>query len=128
MADLIQEGTSWLADKMKSHAGQSVTYRRPSPAGTVTVTATIGETVVQQQGYDGVYMQRVESKDFLIKAEDLILNGSVSLPADGDQIEHGGVTYQVTPIVDGEPAWRWSNGYRTVLRIHTQQIEGYSLL
>ena len=122
MVDLIKTGSDWLADQLKTNAGQSVTYIRG--ANNVALTATIGQSVVEAVDEDGRVI-RIETRDFLIHRADLILGGVEVEPDRGDQITwvDGSTTYryEVMPLA-GEDHWRDSDPYRKVLRIHTKRV------
>ena len=126
MADLLQQGSDWLADQMKTHAGRVVTYRRGTD--TVDVLATIGKTEFEVDDEFGV-LRRFESRDFLILAADLVLNSVTVLPERGDEIDEtqGTVTFTYEVMAPGkEPHFRYSDPYRKTLRIHTKQTETVS--
>jgi hypothetical protein len=121
--DLLQFGSDWLAAKLKAHASRPVVYRRG--AAEVAVQATIGRTLLKlDDGYGGVRMEWTD-RDFLIPAADLVLGAVVVLPERGDVIREtvGAATFVYEVMAPGkEPAWRWSDVYRKVLRIHTKQV------
>jgi hypothetical protein len=123
MPDLLQTGSDWLADQLKTHASRQVVYRRG--AFEVAVLATVGRTLLKlDDGYGGVRMEWTD-RDFLIHAADLVLGGVPTLPQRGDQIREtqGAKTFIYEVMAPGqEPAWRWSDVYRKVLRIHTKQV------
>ncbi len=123
MPDLLQTGSDWLADQLKMHASRQVVYRRGTQQ--VTVQATMGRTLLKlDDGYGGVRMEWTD-RDFLIHAADLVLGGSPTLPERGDLIREtqGTTTYIYEVMAPGkEPAWRWSDTFRKVLRIHTKQV------
>jgi hypothetical protein len=123
MPDLLQTGSDWLADQLKAHAGRPVVYQRGTQQ--VTVSATVGRTLLKlDDGYGGVQMEWTD-RDFLIQAADLVLGGVPTLPQRGDQIREtqGGKTFVYEVMAPGqEPEWRWSDGFRKVLRIHTKQV------
>lgn len=127
MADLLQRGMDWLAGQMKEHASQSVLYVRGEQS--VSVPATIGRTDFEVADAYGV-MQHVVSRDYLIPAGDLNLNGHPALPQRGDGIHetrNGRVfRYQVV-APQGQPHWRYSDAYHRVLRVHTKLISGDEL-
>ncbi len=117
MSDLMKTGLDWLGDQMKSHVSQSVTYSRGGDS--VVVDATIGRT--EFEVLDSVGMMRREiRRDFLIQAADLDFGSGVILPESGDIVTDAGRDYEVCPT-GPEPAWRWSDAYRKVLRIHTKE-------
>jgi hypothetical protein len=99
-----------------------VTYRRGAEA--IVVKATVGRTLFEQDDGVGVVV-RMQVRDYLIDAADLVLEGEKSLPAKGDRIEEIDAgqrhTYEVLPL-GGEPHWRYSDPYRRTLRIHTKHI------
>jgi hypothetical protein len=123
MSDLLQTGTEWLADQLKTHASRQVVYRRG--ADEVAVQTTVGRTLLKLgDDYGGVRMEWTD-RDFLIHAADLVLGGTVVLPERGDQIREtqGTKTFVYEVMAPGkEPPWRWSDPHRKMLRIHTKQI------
>ena len=81
MGNLLQIGASWLADQMKTHASIDVLYERGVEQ--MPVKATVGKTEFELDDGSGVVV-RVQSRDYLIQAADLVLGGSETLPAAGD--------------------------------------------
>jgi len=122
MSDLLQQGSRWLEDRRHEHLTRPVTYFRG--AGSVTLQATVGKTVFDQQDQFNV-VQRTESRDFLVLAADLVLAGQQTLPQAGDRIvESDGapsLLYEVVSI-GAEPPFRFSDPERATLRIHTKFI------
>ena len=123
MPDLLRLGQQWLASKLKSHASSTVVYVRG--ANQVSVSATIGRTLMKlDDGYGGIRMQWTD-RDFLIAPLDLIIAGLAITSEPGDTIlETVGTkvyTYEVN-APGGEPAWRWSDPHRSLYRIHTKEI------
>jgi len=123
MPDLLQTGSDWLTDQLKAHASRPVVYQRGTEQ--VTVQATVGRTLLKlDDGYGGVRMEWTD-RDFLVHASDLVLGGSQTLPERGDLIREmqGGKTFVYEVLAPGkEPAWRWSDPFRKVLRIHTKLV------
>jgi hypothetical protein len=123
MPDVLRNGSDWLADQLKTHASRPLVYRRGTQQ--VTVQATVGRTLLKlDDGYGGVRMEWTD-RDFLIHAADLVLAGNPTLPERGDVIREtqGGRTFVYEVMAPGkEPAWRWSDVFRKVLRIHTKQV------
>ena len=123
MADLLQKASAWLEDQRTKFLTQSVVYQRGTD--TVQVPATIGQTVFQIDDGAGALL-RIESRDYLIRAVDLVLGGNAILPKRGDRIrETSGTQVFVYEVVGpgDEPCWRWSDAYRQTLRIHTKQVD-----
>jgi len=104
------------------HMTREVEYRRGAEAA--TLQATIGRTVFDQQDQFGV-IQRTESRDYLIRAQDLVLGGEQTTPKTGDRIveviDDEPLIYEVMAPGD-EPPWRFSDPGRITLRIHTKFI------
>ena len=122
MADLLESAFNWLEQKRTQHRSRSVTYQRGEVA--VEVPASIGRTTFEiDDGYG--LIQKFESRDFLILATDLVLDGSQTLPERGDRIQEteGAKTFTYEVLAPGkEPPWRYSDPYWKTLRIHTKQI------
>jgi len=123
MPNLLQKGLSWLDDQRHKHMSLGVVYARG--ADSVSLSATVGRTVFEQADELGV-IHRSESRDYLIRAEDLVLAGVLTTPRAGDRItETDGAlihTYEVN-APGGEPPWRFSDPHRIALRIHTKRIK-----
>ena len=122
MSDLFERASSWLEGMRERHASRSVEYSRDG--ATVAVPATIGRTVFEIAREYGP-LEKTESRDFLIAAVALVLNGEPILPAGGDRIsERIGDQLLVYEVMapGNEPEWRWSDPYRRTLRIHTKLI------
>ncbi len=120
--DLLAQGLSWLEDQRHQHLTRMVTYQRGS--GEVELAATVGRTVFEQDDHAGG-LTRIESRDFLIRAADLVLAAETTLPQPGDRIiETDSIaTYTYEVMAPGtEPPWRYSDVNRSTLRIHTKQV------
>jgi len=101
---------------------RSVSYARG--ASTVEVQATIGRTEFEQADEFGI-VTKTESRDYLIRTADLVLDGQPTLPKRGDQIREtdGSTTFVFEVLSPGdEPVFRYSDPYRKALRIHTKHI------
>jgi hypothetical protein len=125
VADLLAQGSAWLEDQRHRYLTLTVTYRRGDQS--VQVQATIGRTIFRLDAPgDGFGVTtRYVSRDYLIRAADLVLNGEQTLPQRGDEIvESNGVTHEVMGPGSGEPDWRFSDPQRLTLRIHTKEIPG----
>jgi hypothetical protein len=123
MPDLLQTGSDWLVAQLQAHVSRVVVYQRG--AEVVSVLATVGRTLLKlDDGYGNVRIEWTD-RDFLIPAVSLVLAGVAVLPERGDLIREtqGATTYVYEVMAPGkEPAWRWSDVYRNLLRIHTKQI------
>lgn len=122
MADLLEQGSAFLQDQRHRHMTRTVVYRRG--ADEVEVSATIGRTVFEQADDRGL-VSRIESRDFLVRAEDLVLAGTPALPKAGDRVREtqDGKTFVYEVMAPGgEPPFGFSDPYRRTLRIHTKHI------
>lgn len=122
MADLLEQGSAFLEDQRHRHMTRPVTYRRA--ADEVTLSATAGRTIFEQADDRGL-VSRIESRDFLVRAEDLVLAGATVLPKAGDSVRESqdGRTFVYEVMAPGgEPPFRFSDPYRRTLRIHTKHV------
>ncbi len=118
MADLLEQAAAWLDGQRMKFLSKTVTYCRGEAS--VDVQAAIGTTVFEVDDGYGV-VERFESRDFLVTGADLTLG----LPQPGDTIREtqDGRVYVYQVMAPGqEPCWRYSDPYRTALRIHTKQV------
>lgn len=122
---MLQDGMAWLNDKLRKHVSRQVIYRRGRQSA--TVTATVGMTLLKLgDEYGGVRIERTD-RDYLIAAADLVLGGQQIEPERGDVIEDvndpGELLrrYEVR-APENEPAWRWSDPFKIVARIHTKYV------
>ncbi|MCR4415293.1 MAG: hypothetical protein NUV77_23015 [Thermoguttaceae bacterium] len=123
MADILQRASDWLEDQRTKYATRVVVYQRGDSS--VSLPATVGRTTFEVQGELGV-VERTESRDFLVRAGDLVLDGAATLPQRGDRVrEAAGDKVQVYEVMapGQEPCWRYSDPYRKTLRIHTKQTD-----
>ena len=123
MGDMLQQAVDWLDGQRVAHLSKPVTYRRREDS--LEVAATVGKTVFEiDEGYGAI--ERFESRDFLIAAAELALNGTPFEPQAGDLIAEtvGQQTLVYEVLAPGkEPCWRYSDPYRRTLRIHTKQVD-----
>ena len=118
MPDLLKDGATWLAGRLKDRASQPVTYSRGGT--TVQVQATIGRSVFDVDNGAGGLL-RLESRDYLIVDEDLAISNVAIKPQEGDRIaEADGTGYEVARFA-GEPCWRYDQ-YRTRMIVHTRNV------
>lgn len=119
MTDMMQTGAAWLQAQRAAHMTRTVTYRRGELS--VEVAATLGQTVFRLDRTPAASV-RLVTRDYIISAGILILDGQTVLPERGDRIEESdGQVCEVLPP-GGEPEWRWHDRERTVFRIHTKEV------
>jgi len=122
VGDLLAKGSEVLERTRRAHLSRTVVYRRG--ADSVEIAATIGSTAFDRTDEYGV-VHRIESRDYLVAAADLVLGGEAVTPKAGDRITETGDTsvleYEVMSPGDA-PAWRYSDPQRRTLRIHTKFV------
>ena len=122
MGDLLAKGSEMLDRTRRAHLSRTVVYRRG--VNSVELLATVGSTAFDRTDEYGV-VHRIESRDYLVAASDLVLGGQAITPKAGDRIAETGESsvheYEVMSPGD-EPAWRYSDPQRRALRIHTKFV------
>lgn len=121
---LLQNGQAFLNRTMQEAAGVTVSYSRPASGQSVSLTAWVGRTVFRQQPQPGATGAQIVfgERDYLIPVAALVLGGLATLPTRGDRITEAGVgTFEVL-APGGEPAWRYSDQTRTLLRVHVKRV------
>lgn len=63
-----------------------------------------------------------ESADFIVERAQLVSADDPIIPVPGHRLVHQGRTYEVLPLGDNEPCWRFSDPGHTRLRIHTKDV------
>ncbi len=128
MADLMQDGLSWLAGQLTTYAAQTVTYADDMDE-LVGIAATIGKTEFDITDNDGTVIDRVECRDFLIDSALLDFGDGVFLPQRGHTITEvlNGVTHvRTVSAPQSMPVWS-HDGYMGKLRIHTWERQQRTL-
>ena len=123
MADLLKIACDWLGGMRLKHTSQLVTYSRGSSS--VDVQATLGKTDYEVADESGLTVQAVAT-DFLIAADQIVLDGIRTLPRPGDQVRLAdGDQVKVYEVLDlaGGGHYRPSDPYGQTLRIHTKQVD-----
>ena len=123
MANLLKIACDWLGGMRLKHASQSVTYSRGNSS--VDVQATLGKTDYEVADESGLTVQAVAT-DFLVAADQLVLDGIRTLPRPGDRIRLAdGEQVKVYEVLDlaGGGHYRPSDPYAVTLRIHTKQVD-----
>ena len=85
----------------------------------------LGQTLLKlADGYGGTRMEWTD-RDYLISAAKLVLGGVQVEPQAGDQIREtvGDAVHVYEALAPGgEPAWRWSDPHRRMLRVHAKHV------
>lgn len=95
---------------------QEVVYRQGGVP--ISVSVTPGRSIIEYDGDDGV-RYRVELRNYLIRPEELIIDGKQIRPKEGDTITDDNRGSTVTYIVasEGGVSWRWSSRYHEQYRV-----------
>ena len=115
---VFKEAMTALRDAQSAWFGEEVTYLTEDGVE-LQFNAVLGHTFFKQQNEYGSWI-RVESKDFIVRKEDLGRE-----PKKGDLIRYSGSEYEVLAPND-EPVWRWSDPLETAYRIHTKHTGGFT--
>lgn len=113
-----------LASRLVSRTSRTVTYSTPD--GSVTLSAVLGDKLLSlTDEYGAVRLERTD-KDFLIRPDDLVVNGARVTPARGHTVSYDDedsgstLTYAVLPYA-GEPTYR-DRMLGEMLRVHTKLV------
>jgi len=122
MADLLGKGSAWLESMRHAHMARPVIYYRAGLS--VELLATVGRSVFEVVAADGV-VEQVERRDYLIRAEDLVLGGERTEPQPGDLIkEPVNGMHELYEVMGAgrEKHFRKSDDKGLTLRIHTAHV------
>lgn len=119
--NILATGAAWLAARIKASAAETVTYTRGSLTVTGGISATPGQTQFEQTDADG-FGVRIDARDYIVTAADLVLAGNTVLPERGDLITDAASRVHEVLGIGNEPCWRWCDPSHVMLRIHTKQI------
>lgn len=106
-------------DSIGQLAGESIVYSRGAQSVTLTAVPGVTGANLDDAGINVSVLTAL--RDWIIKADDLVIGGSAVMPKRGDRITAGGLVYEVN--VDGEQVYHWSDPGHTRLRVHTKQID-----
>jgi len=124
MSDDFEIGSGWLVEMRRAYKSRTVAYVRAeglSSEITASVLAGMGRSFFRVEDEYGLF-QRIESRDYLIEVADLAEFGE---PERGDLIKDmldGNVEVFEVMAPNGEDAWRFSDQFRKVYRIHTKHV------
>jgi hypothetical protein len=123
MPNLLKIGAEWLAEQLAAHAAETVYFHRPPVASgsASAIPAVLGRSEFDVDQGDGGLV-RIIAHDFIVAVADF----EFGEPAEGDRFIVGtlgaGEVYEAMSI-PGEPAWRYTDEFRTQYRIHTKHVE-----
>ena len=119
MDDRLQRGVNRLASRLREHAGRLVVYRRGTQS--VVLPATVGRTLLKLTDEYGATRVEWTDRDYLFRAADLVLGGSLATPQRGDVVEDGAERYEVA-APQGEAPWRYSDPRGLIYRVHVKRV------
>ena len=123
MADRFRTAAAFRARMRDRSNAVAVTYRRGGR--TLAVSAAIGQSTFEQVSTSGI-VSTFQSRDYLIAASVLVLDGAEIEPAAGDRIletDPRTGTVRVFGVMSGDqPCWRWHETACLTRRIHTKRI------
>ena len=99
-------------------SGVTATYTRG--AHSVLLKVLQGQTQLTAAGDNGIIVVG-NAHDFLILVEELILNGSQTLPLRGDTITVNGTVFTVLTMA-GDAQYRYTDQERKIIRVHTRNM------
>ncbi len=123
MADLLEQGVSWLDGMRETHLSRAVTYQRGVES--IDLAATSGSTTYEVADEAGVIVQ-AKATDFIVSAEALVLGGAATKPQVGDRIRLPSATkVLIFEVLDlgGAGHYRPSDPHGKMLRIHAKQVD-----
>jgi hypothetical protein len=102
----------------KDHASVLVEYQRGD--ADLSIRAKRGRSVFEVTNAQG-FLMRTEVQDFIVQADDFIIDGLPSAPERSDRITDGDNIFEVMSF-GGEPCFRYTDEYRQQMRIHTKKV------
>jgi len=122
VADLLEQGVSWLDGMRVQHLTRQVTYQRGGDS--VQVAATLGSTTYETCDEAGAVVQ-TKATDFIVSADALVLAGEQVKPQPGDRIHlPAAETALVFEVLDlaGAGHYRPADPFGKTLRIHAKHV------
>jgi hypothetical protein len=120
MPDLFAKAATWLANQCQQSLARPITYRRGGLS--VVAKATVGRTNYEIDEGNGV-MVRSQSRDYVMRAADLVLGGVRVVPQRGDRIEESPDLVHEVVSVAGQNEWSYADPSRVLMRIHTKEVQ-----
>lgn len=118
MPNVLKRAAEWLHTRRHDHMTITVTYTRHGQQQGSTLKATVGRTGADQL-IESNLVTSAGIRDYIFRTVDFLNQSGVLVPPKPlDTISEGaGAVWQVVEI-SGEPAWRYSDEYRTAIRVH----------
>lgn len=124
MPNLLQRGATWLGTKLQTTGGRTVIYRRGQFSVELVVSPVQHDEPVDATEWIGTKVRRCT---FAVASSELLLNGELTVPRDGDMIEETlhdrDVKWQVLPKEDTLPCYEWMDSTGILFAVHAKQVE-----
>lgn len=101
--------------------GVAITYSRPSASQSVAIAKAVPGRSNHDVTQDGVVIEQVKSRDYLVLLSELVLGGASTLPRKGDRITEGGKEYAIL-CMGTEAQWKYTDQSEQIIRIHTREV------
>lgn len=116
MVTALANAAAALAAALQGACGEPVTYCR----GETSLAVTAWRSHVRGEADTDYGVEEYEVWDFIMPASALAALGN---PQRGDRItDAGGEVFEVMPPAGTDKAFAWSDGAKTILRIHTKPV------
>ncbi len=125
---ILSRGMSFLADRLATTEGETVSYSRPSVFLPRSITAVMSTPEVVVDG-SNEKPARAEAKrlDFIIRSTDFLTAvGPGIVPQKGDRIDRtvNGFTHHYTVVIDGStPPWEYGEPENLTMRVRARLVE-----
>jgi len=106
---------------MQAVQGVDIIYERPSLGQSVVISKAVPGRSQHDIQQDGMVIESVRSRDWLILASKLVLGGQETLPAKGDRIVEGSRVLAILAM-GSEAQWKYTDQSELIIRIHTREI------
>lgn len=104
---------------IRSVHGVAITYTRG--AHSTSISRAVPGSSTHDLTQDGMVIERIHSRDFILLASELKINSVETLPQRGDQITEGSRVFKVLSLA-GEAAWKYQDQTQKTIRIHTKEV------
>jgi len=121
--NVLMQGCQQLAESLQRDASQTITYTRGDSS--VSLKATKGKSQASLEELSGVSLA-AQMDDWIIQANDLKLNGKLTVPRPDDEIESEfndkKIRWRVASHGNPDDCWSWLDPNRIMMRIHVFEV------
>lgn len=121
---MMRAGLEWLANKLGKSDSTQITYRRGDLS--TSVKATLGRTLLKLSDPYGNVQMVWTDRDFILRQEDLVLDGAAVVPERGDLIEmtvRGSLQiFEVLVPSESEQHYK-ADPHDVFFRVHTKRVQ-----